>query len=122
MADMEQIKALVLQVMEKKQKRMMMKDLLKEVKKLDDTVEKRTLEEGHLPDDHGRDSGLLVPAAPPLTSPCPAAKLPRVKTSPLKKTIFQIIPRAAPRLYGAGIILGGDPVQPRGLFLGPLPE
>ena len=43
MADNEQIKALVLQVMEKKQKRMMMKDLLKEVQKLDDSVDKRPL-------------------------------------------------------------------------------
>ena len=43
MSDMDQIKALVIQVMEKKQKRMMMKDLLKEVKKLDDSVEKRPL-------------------------------------------------------------------------------
>ena len=43
MADNEQIKSLVLQVMEKKQKRLMMKDLLKEVKKLDDSVEKRPL-------------------------------------------------------------------------------
>jgi hypothetical protein len=43
MADADQIKALVLQVMEKKKKRMMMKDLLKEVKKLDDSVEKRPL-------------------------------------------------------------------------------
>ncbi|KIX11067.1 dissimilatory sulfite reductase D family protein [Dethiosulfatarculus sandiegensis] len=43
MADMEQMQALVLQVMEKKKKRMMMKDLLKEVKKLDDSVEKRPL-------------------------------------------------------------------------------
>jgi hypothetical protein len=43
MPEMEQIQTLVMQVMEKKQKRMMMKDLLKEVKKLDDSVEKRPL-------------------------------------------------------------------------------
>ena len=43
MADQEQIKSLVLQVMEKKQKRLMMNDLLKEVKKLDPSVEKRPL-------------------------------------------------------------------------------
>jgi len=43
MADLEHIKSLVMQVMEKKQKRMMMKDLLKEVKKLDPSVEKRPL-------------------------------------------------------------------------------
>jgi hypothetical protein len=40
---MADIEALVLQVMNKKKKRMMMKDLLKEVKKLDDSVEKRPL-------------------------------------------------------------------------------
>ena len=43
MPDQEQIKTLVLQVMEKKQKRMMMKDLLKEVQKLDASVDKRPL-------------------------------------------------------------------------------
>ena len=45
MADDQQIRDLVLQVMEKKQKRMMMKDLLKEVQKpeLDASVEKRPL-------------------------------------------------------------------------------
>lgn len=43
MADEQQIRDLVLQVMEKKQKRMMMKDLLKEVQKLDASVEKRPL-------------------------------------------------------------------------------
>ncbi len=43
MADIEQVKQLVMQVLEKKQKRMMMKDLLKEVQKLDPSVDKRTL-------------------------------------------------------------------------------
>lgn len=43
MADANEIRDLVLKVMEKKQKRMMMKDLLKEVQKLDDSVEKRPL-------------------------------------------------------------------------------
>jgi len=43
MASDQEIRDLVLKVMEKKQKRMMMKDLLKEVKKLDDSVEKRPL-------------------------------------------------------------------------------
>lgn len=40
---MADIRALVMQVMEKKQKRLMMNDLLKEVKKLDPSVEKRPL-------------------------------------------------------------------------------
>ncbi|MCB2187394.1 MAG: dissimilatory sulfite reductase D family protein [Deltaproteobacteria bacterium] len=40
---MADIRALVLQVMEKKQKRMMMKDLLKEVQKLDESVDKKEL-------------------------------------------------------------------------------
>lgn len=40
---MADVKQLVLDVMNKKKKRMMMKDLFKEVKKLDDTVEKRPL-------------------------------------------------------------------------------
>jgi hypothetical protein len=43
MADMEEMKKVVLQVMEKKQKRMMMKDLLKEVQKIDPSIEKRPL-------------------------------------------------------------------------------
>lgn len=43
MGDMERAKELTLQVMEKKQKRMMMKDLLKEVQKIDESVDKRTL-------------------------------------------------------------------------------
>ena len=43
MADDQQIRDLVLQVMEKKQKRMMMNDLFKEVQKLDPSVEKRPL-------------------------------------------------------------------------------
>ncbi|MCF8034108.1 MAG: dissimilatory sulfite reductase D family protein [Desulfarculaceae bacterium] len=43
MATDQEIRDLVLKVMEKKQKRMMMKDLLKEVQKLDDSVEKRPL-------------------------------------------------------------------------------
>ena len=43
MATEQEIRDLVLKDMEKKQKRMMMKDLLKEVKKLDDSVEKRPL-------------------------------------------------------------------------------
>ncbi len=43
MATDQEIRDLVLKVMEKKQKRMMMKDLLKEVKKLDDSVDKRPL-------------------------------------------------------------------------------
>ena len=43
MATEQEIRDLVLKVMEKKQKRMMMKDLLKEVQKLDDSVEKRPL-------------------------------------------------------------------------------
>ncbi|MCB2228655.1 MAG: dissimilatory sulfite reductase D family protein [Desulfarculaceae bacterium] len=43
MANDQEIRDLVLKVMEKKQKRMMMKDLLKEVQKLDDSVEKRPL-------------------------------------------------------------------------------
>lgn len=43
MADLDQIRTLVLQVMEKKQKRMMMKDLFKEVVKLDDSIGKREL-------------------------------------------------------------------------------
>jgi hypothetical protein len=40
---MAEIKDIVLQVMEKKQKRMMMKDLLKEVQKIDPSIEKRPL-------------------------------------------------------------------------------
>ncbi len=40
---MADLKELVLDVMNKKKKRMMMKDLLKEVQKLDDTVEKKPL-------------------------------------------------------------------------------
>ncbi len=43
MADADHIKALVLEVMQKKQKRLMMSDLLKEVQKLDESVEKREL-------------------------------------------------------------------------------
>jgi len=43
MATDQEIRDLVIKVMEKKQKRMMMKDLLKEVQKLDDSVEKRPL-------------------------------------------------------------------------------
>lgn len=43
MASDQEIRDLVIQVMEKKQKRMMMKDLLKEVQKLDESVEKRGL-------------------------------------------------------------------------------
>ncbi len=43
MATDQEIRDLVIQVMEKKQKRMMMKDLLKEVQKLDESVEKRGL-------------------------------------------------------------------------------
>jgi len=43
MANEQEIRDLVIKVMEKKKKRMMMKDLLKEVKKLDDSVEKRPL-------------------------------------------------------------------------------
>lgn len=43
MATDQEIRDLVIQVMEKKQKRMMMKDLLKEVQKLDESVEKRPL-------------------------------------------------------------------------------
>jgi len=43
MGDIPRAKELALQVLEKKQKRMMMKDLLKEVQKIDDTVDKRTL-------------------------------------------------------------------------------
>lgn len=40
---MADIKEVVLQVMEKKQKRMMMKDLLKECQKVDPSIEKRPL-------------------------------------------------------------------------------
>ncbi len=40
---MAEIKDVVLQVMEKKKKRMMMKDLLKECKKIDPSIEKRPL-------------------------------------------------------------------------------
>lgn len=40
---MSDIKALVLQVLEKKQKRMMMNDLLKEVQKLDENVKKKDI-------------------------------------------------------------------------------
>ncbi|MFH2126501.1 MAG: dissimilatory sulfite reductase D family protein [Pseudomonadota bacterium] len=43
MATDQEIRDLVIQVMEKKQKRMMMKDLLKEVQKLDESVDKRPL-------------------------------------------------------------------------------
>lgn len=43
MADEAQVRDLVIQVMEKKQKRMMMKDLLKEVQKLDESVDKKVL-------------------------------------------------------------------------------
>lgn len=43
MAEAQEIRDLVLQVMEKKQKRMMMKDLHKEVEKLDESVGKRDL-------------------------------------------------------------------------------
>jgi Dissimilatory sulfite reductase D (DsrD) len=43
MADANEIRALVLKVMEKKQKRMMMNDLMKEVAKLDESVAKRDL-------------------------------------------------------------------------------
>lgn len=43
MGDLNRAKELALQVLEKKQKRMMMKDLLKEVQKLDESVDKRTL-------------------------------------------------------------------------------
>ncbi|MBU1275791.1 MAG: dissimilatory sulfite reductase D family protein [Proteobacteria bacterium] len=43
MATEQEIRDLVIKVMEKKQKRMMMKDLLKEVQKLDESVEKRPL-------------------------------------------------------------------------------
>lgn len=43
MGDLTRAKELALQVLEKKQKRMMMKDLLKEVQKLDESVDKRTL-------------------------------------------------------------------------------
>ena len=40
---MADVKALVLQVLEKKQKRMMMNDLLKEVQKLDESIKKKEL-------------------------------------------------------------------------------
>jgi hypothetical protein len=40
---MADVKALVLAVLEKKQKRMMMNDLLKEVQKLDESVKKKEL-------------------------------------------------------------------------------
>jgi len=43
MADANEIRDLVLKVMEKKKKRMMMKDLFKEILKLDDSVGKREL-------------------------------------------------------------------------------
>ena len=43
MADANEIRDLVLKVMEKKQKRLMMKDLFKAVKKLDDSINKREL-------------------------------------------------------------------------------
>ena len=43
MGDLDKAKELALQVLEKKQKRMMMKDLLKEVQKIDDSIDKRTL-------------------------------------------------------------------------------
>jgi hypothetical protein len=43
MGDLARAKELALQVLEKKQKRMMMKDLLKEVQKIDESVDKRTL-------------------------------------------------------------------------------
>ncbi|MBI5522597.1 MAG: sulfite reductase [Desulfarculus sp.] len=40
---MSDVRALVLQVLEKKQKRMMMNDLLKEVQKLDESVKKKDI-------------------------------------------------------------------------------
>lgn len=40
---MSDVRALVLQVLEKKQKRMMMNDLLKEVQKLDENVKKKDI-------------------------------------------------------------------------------
>jgi hypothetical protein len=40
---MADVKALVLEVLKKKQKRMMMNDLLKEVQKLDESVKKKEL-------------------------------------------------------------------------------
>lgn len=43
MGDIERAKELALQVLQKKQKRLMMKDLLKEVVKIDDSIDKRTL-------------------------------------------------------------------------------
>jgi hypothetical protein len=43
MADANEIRDLVLKVVEKKKKRMMMKDLFKEILKLDDSVGKREL-------------------------------------------------------------------------------
>ncbi len=43
MADVNEIRALVTQVMEKKKKRLMMKDLYKAVTKIDDSISKREL-------------------------------------------------------------------------------
>lgn len=40
---MADVKALVMEVLQKKQKRMMMNDLLKEVQKLDESVKKKDL-------------------------------------------------------------------------------
>jgi DNA-directed RNA polymerase delta subunit len=40
---MADVRALVLQVLEKKQKRMMMNDLLKEVQKLDESIKKKDI-------------------------------------------------------------------------------
>lgn len=42
---MADVKALVLEVLEKKQKRMMMNDLLKDVQKLDESVTKKDLKQ-----------------------------------------------------------------------------
>ncbi|KMY67315.1 hypothetical protein AAU61_10705 [Desulfocarbo indianensis] len=43
MGDLDRAKELTLQVLEKKQKRMMMKDLLKEIQKIDESVDKKVL-------------------------------------------------------------------------------
>lgn len=40
---MADVRAMVLQVLEKKQKRMMMNDLLKEVQKLDESIKKKDI-------------------------------------------------------------------------------
>ncbi|MBI4800306.1 MAG: sulfite reductase [Desulfarculus sp.] len=40
---MSDVRALVLQVLEKKQKRMMMNDLLKEVQKIDENIKKKDI-------------------------------------------------------------------------------